>query len=45
MYSNKLNKYKYFKIDKLKLEKDKINQFNNLFKKSVENTCFADVPV
>lgn len=42
---NKLNKYKYFEIKNLILENDKINQFDKLLKKSVENTCFADVPV
>lgn len=40
-----LNKYKYFEVQKIDISSDYVNQFNNLFIKSVENTCFADVPI
>lgn len=44
---NKLSiqKYKYFHISPVTIETDPVEQFDTLFRKSVAQTCFADVPV
>lgn len=40
-----LKKDKFFKISPIKINKDPVDQFDTIFKKAVERTCFADVPV
>lgn len=40
-----IQKYKYFQISFVVIETDPVEQFDILFKKSVAQTCFADVPV
>ena len=38
-------KYKYLKINKIKIQEKPIEQCNNLLVEAVQQTCFADVPI
>ena len=38
-------KYKYLKINKIKIQEKPIEQCNNLLIEAVQQTCFADVPI
>lgn len=43
--TEKICKYKYLEIKKIKIEENKVNQFDSILNIAVKNTCFADVPI